>query len=240
MIKDISIGELPVEKLYQGNALIWERTHKIPTDYVLRYDFNGDTVDKSSSGLNGIKTGAITFQNGRKVGSQCADFINGCVYTPSALPINSDKVTVSLWANIRSLGFSCLLEMSTNAAQQKGFASFISDVMGDTIEVFSGNQDGINLRYIDILSFLDTWVHFIFTIDNSQASEAITTIYINNMKTNSLADGYTGMGGFNFVPNIFYIGQRAASGWSFNGQVQDLRIYNRVLTKDERTALFNE
>lgn len=240
MIKDISLGENPIEKLYQGDTLIWERVYQIPSDYILRYDFNGDTVDKSLNGLNGIQTGSITFQPGRKTDTKCIDFLNGCVYTPSALPVNSSEVSVSLWTNIRSLGFSCLLEMSSNAAQQKGFASFMSDLIPNSIEFFTGNQISTNLKYTDISNELNTWVHFIFTINTSLVSTDITKIYINNVETGSMIDGYRGEGGFNFNPNTLFIGQRSASGLSFNGQIQDLRIYSRVLTEEERTMLFNE
>lgn len=240
MIKDISIGELPASKLYQGDTLIWERAPKIPADYVLRYDFNGDTVDKSSSGLNGIQTGAVTFQQGRKVGTKCADFVNGCIYTPTALPVNGSEVTVSFWINIRSLAFSCLLEMSTNASQNRGFASFMNDLVLNTIEFFTGNTIGTNLKYTNVSNDLNTWVHFVFTIDTTLVSSDITKIYMNNVETGSMVDGYRGDGGFNFNPNILFIGQRSVSQYPFDGQIQDLRIYNRVLTTDERTALYNE
>lgn len=212
----------------------------IPTDAILHYDFNGNTVDHSASGLNGIQTGALSFVEGRKAGTQCADFVNGCIYTPTALPVNSNKVSVSFWINIRSLAFSCLLEMSTNASQQRGFASFMNDLVNNTIEFFIGNQIGTNLKYTDISSELNTWVHFVFTIDTSQVNSDITKIYMNNLETGSMVDGYRGEGGFNFNPNILFIGQRSASQYPFDGRIQDLRIYNRVLTTDERTALFNE
>lgn len=80
-------------------------------DPILHYSFNGDAIDLSENNLNGVKTGDVTYSAGRKTGTQCADFTNGCIRTSNVLPINGGKVSVSFWIDFRSLS-DCLMLMS--------------------------------------------------------------------------------------------------------------------------------
>ena len=239
MIEDISIGELPANRLYLGESLIWERKPSIPTDYILRYDFNGDTVDKSPSGLNGIKTGTANFVAGRKQGTQCLDFVSGCVYTPAYLPVNSDKVTISFWAKLLDLNrsYQCLMELSRTGTSN-AFAVWLNDVIHGHIQFITSGENHLHARTA-FVNEVQGWQHFVMTVDNSKNAANATFVYINNVDK-TLFSAYNADNSTTFNSDILYIGTRAASRFPFVGQMQDVRIYNRILTADERTALFLE
>ncbi|ALF60313.1 LamG domain-containing protein [Psychrobacter urativorans] len=240
MIQDISIGELPANRLYQGDTLIWKRKATIPTDYILRYDFNGDTVDKSPSGLNGIKTGTANFVAGRKQGTQCLDFVSGCVYTPAYLPVNSDKATISFWAKLLDLNrsYQCLMEIGRDGASND-FGAWLNDVVSGHIEIVTSGNSRIHVRTA-ATNEIQGWQHFVMTVDNSRDANNTSFIYVDNIDKTIFNANYNADISGVFNNERFYIGQRNASAFPFVGKMQDVRIYNRILTADERTALFLE
>ena len=77
----------------------------------------------------------------------------------------------------------------------------------------------------------DTWYHLAATFDGSEAK-----IYVNGELNNSeLYPTATIRNSFDDL----YIGSKEAGGEFFNGDVDELRIYNRALSGDEIQDLYN-
>lgn len=212
---------------------------EIPTDYILAYEFNGDVLDKSTNALNGIKSGTANFVEGRKNGTQALGFVSGCVKTPQVLPINSDKLTVSFWMNTSNNDTSFIYELSPNyGAYGNAFVCYIEASDPNKLRSYvgvSGNNNAVSAP----ITKNGVWQHVIIEIDRSRDIANEQKIYINNAPSN-LTFIYSANTSGNFGDYIFYIGQRNASNFPYVGKLQDFKIYNRVLTDDERTALFNE
>lgn len=212
-------------------------------DIVLHYSFNGNVLDQSINSLNGIKTGTANFVTGRKTGTQALEFIAGCVRTPVALPINSDKLTISFWTKISSGDVGVVYEFSPNYNESaKAPALFINNIGQGFID--SGiRTDPLKDDYNIVKSpvALDsTWQHIIIDIDLSRLGNQEQRVYTNNVLTSVYVDPYTVDNTGNVNNYVMYIGQRNASSVPFKGTIQDMRIYNRTLTSDEQLALFNE
>lgn len=205
----------------------------IPQDYILRYDFNGDYLDKSINGLNGVKTGAANFTTGRKAGTQCLQFINGCVRTPSNLPINSDKLTVSFWINTSQVTAGAIvMEMGVTAPTN---ANRLFDILLNNDNAGSLMGRAGTLIPSVITNFKDSWKHIVFTFNRALSDNEING-FLNNVFISSSAGTLTNT----FINDILFIGQRNAASSQFEGNLQDIRIYNRVLSASEIKNLFNE
>lgn len=218
-----------------------EVVSSIPTDYILRYDFNGDVLDKSANALNGIKTGTATYDTGRKAGTQCLKFSAGCVKTPNILPIGTNKLTISMWLKTTSQNISIIMEHSVNYNNyadtfQINFQSTGVWECNDRATALSGDfncQQGIKIN-------TGSWFHIVAVIDRDLGIELNTKLTTNNVQGNTRLQSMTGDPVNNYSNNILFIGQRNASLLPFIGSLQDIRIYNRVLTTEEITALYNE
>ena len=86
----------------------------------------------------------------------------------------------------------------------------------------------------------NTWLHVVVTYDGSEASTGIE-VYLdgaNDTTTQSGAGSYTGMTN---TSNNVGIGSRADAGISeFQGDMDNIRFYNRELTLSEVGDLFAE
>lgn len=214
---------------------------KIPQDYILRYDFNGDYLDKSKNNLNGIKSGTAVFDVGRKgLTNECLNFTSGCVKTPSVLPVNNSKVSMSFWLKTNQSTTAIIMEMSPNTSLNNAFSTFLNDRKPNTLQ---SNDFQSPLRNIKTIGgvFGDVWRHIVITIDRSGNQFNTQNIYINNILTAAdldptLRDDTT----TNFANNILYVGQRNATSFDFKGSLQDVRLYNRILSISEINRLYNE
>lgn len=244
MIKSVRIGAVSSEKMYLGDNLIWQRKPPIPSDYILRYDFDGDTVDKSINGLNGIKTGLASFTAGRKAGTQCMSFLGGCVYTAANVAVNSDKVTLSFWLKVTAVKteLASVLESGQDAYAQNSFGVFLNNANIGGIDLLNTSQNtgdkNLNVVTSDN-AFNSAWTNYIVTIDRAATIGNESKIYTNNVLS-SRGTSFSADTGGNFPSLPFYVGQRSAKSFPFFGLMQDVRLYNRILTADERLKLFNE
>lgn len=224
--------ELPVDPV--------EPIATIPQDYILRYDFDGDYLDKSSNTLNGIKSGVANFVAGRKTGTQALYFTNGSVKTPSVLPINSNKLSISFWMKQSNTTSGILMEMDSNYAKNNFNILSKSQEVPARLIVNSFTGDNVGALYqtsSDVL--IGDWVHFVITIDRGSSNNDYQRIYVNDIDVT----GYTAnlnMTDANFANAVLCIGKRNDGNLLFEGNLQDIRIYNRILSEAERTQLFNE
>ncbi len=214
----------------------------IPTDYILRYDFNGNVEDKSTSGLNGVLAGAVTFGAGRIAYSKAAIFDGGTVKTIAPLPINSEKISISFWFKTNNSMPAFLMTLGVDSTPNR----FIVDqnnstVKGIGIEAKSGSDSNIagqNFKGIDGL-----WHHALFTVDRTKTTHGqITNAYIDNVLAPVLFVRSSVLSGL-FNNAVLTIGSHTNNSfvaYPYIGQMQQLRIYNRLLTENERLQLFEE
>lgn len=231
VFKGVSIEGKIVKGMVKNGVVFWQT---LPTDHILAYDFNGNTTDSSVNGLNGAMTGTLAFDTGRKIGTQSMKFTNGCVKTILPLPVNSDKVSISFWMKTVATTGN-IAELSTDYNSNNAFRSGVNGKITFTTHSPSGYNGGNSSSSINT----NVWTHVVLSVDRSLGINQVK-IYVNGalgyIQSPSTVDNITG----NFVNNILFIGQRGASSLPFVGNLQDLKIYNRVLSEEEITALYNE
>jgi hypothetical protein len=208
----------------------------IPTDgLVAYYQFNGNANDESGNGNDGSITGC-SFVTGRKGDSSGAINFPGSdgntvEVTSSDLNFNSDWA-VSVWVypnnsvsgsdfiigNDFAGGWACALFQ--NAA-----ARFFID----------GNGVGDIITSSNSKVTVGEWTHIVF---NYEASTKTANFYFNsNFDTSGVSNDFRNSGG-NLV--IIGIDPRTGAGLNLNARLDDLIIYNKLLTPSEITALYNE
>lgn len=216
-------------------------------DALLHYDFNGDVLDKSASNLNGVKTGVAKFVSGRKSGTQALEFIAGCVRTPVALPINSEKLTISFWMKSTAASVGVIYEFSENFNTSNLIpALFINNIgqgfIDSNLQVTDPRATE-TAKYNSVKSPVNitgVWQHIVIEIDTSKIGTQEQSIYVDNTLTSTYIEAADADSDGNIRNNVLYIGQRAASSIPFIGSMQDMRVFDRILTSTERLTLFNE
>lgn len=214
-------------------------------DALLHYDFNGNVLDKSASNLNGVKTGVANFVTGRKAGTQALEFVAGCVKTPIALPVNSEKMTISLWLKVISTDTGVVYELSQDSnANDRAPALYINSSgvskIDSSYRVGRVNGEPQYNSLNSPVSLGGDWQHILIDIDTSRVATQEQRIYVNNVLTSTYATEFSYNSAGNIGDYILYIGQRGGTSTPFKGTIQDMRVFNRTLTSADRLALFNE
>jgi hypothetical protein len=218
----------------------------VPTDgLVAYYPFNGNANDVSVNANNGINNGAILITD-RFGNADSAYFFNGStdyIDVPSNNTFNfqtNNSFTLSYWINATSINTS---KVNVIINKQLGAGTASQDGWNSNVEV----NRAINLRIQNAPSTI-----FCDPSSNASAISNLTNyhitqvfqngtsyVYINGIQV-STSTGCLGIIGDN-SSNMFIGKPTWISGNSqgFNGVIDDIGIWNRVLTQQEITALHN-
>ncbi len=161
------------------------------------------------------------------------DGIADQVYVPSAFPVSSSKVTTSAWIKADSWGdesSGCILCFSSgsldhlqlrllNDSGQQGLRSYIR----------ANNGDGTANTHNAIT--LDQWHHVAVTYDVS--TDATPHIFVDGQEVGSYASSNPTGNSINFNGLNLRIGADGNINRFFDGIIDDVRLYSRVLTAAE-------
>jgi len=211
---------------------------QIPTNgLVAYYPFNGNANDTSGNGSNGTVT-AATLTSDRFGNTNTAysfDGVNSYIDASTAnIPKNNAARTISGWfktndafsdpnkydASIFNYGTLAKLQRLSLSVYRKGYLDLISGTTSSTDDFYVDNFDYAN----------NSWYFFTVTYDGTKLS-----IYVNGKYVDQKAVS------LNTIGNIFRIGQRISGDTvkeGFKGTIDDIAIWNRVLTPEEISAMY--
>ncbi|MDP8228580.1 MAG: LamG domain-containing protein [Candidatus Electryoneaceae bacterium] len=144
------------------------------------------------------------------------DGVNDYVDTNDDI-ISTTAISVSVWVRVGAFGSYVI----TNG-------KCILRFTGDGYLAFS--SDGVNNLYSASLS-LNTWYHLLITRD----AGGVGNIYIDGVQS-GVVNGNTGAPEIGTVD--IYIGASADISVYYDGKMQDVSLYNRVISASERTKLY--
>ncbi|GHN00561.1 hypothetical protein WSM22_20500 [Cytophagales bacterium WSM2-2] len=258
-----STGKITLEKTSDGSVIYTsaddlEILLDIPrTGLIAFYPFNGNANDVSGNNLNGTLGAGIaapvlgTDRFGKS--NQTYNFDGADDYitmgNPAKLQIN-DAITVSAWIRVENFKIKAqpfLSKLYYNAQQYPfriglNIAQDIYAFNGTphfSFEYFSGNSRMSNQINNDAPLGQNTWTHFVLVLDHGN-----TKFYKNGALINN-----SGYGGdiFSYGTQLgdLIVGYGEVTGLSgpfsyFNGSVDDIAIYNRLLTADEAMQLYQQ
>lgn len=240
----------------------------VPTDGLVFYQtFNTDFSD-SIGGLTMTNTGCIRNTTNPKFGTGCLSFDKnqniriGSFINWGNVSTNNASVSLSFWLNMTSS-----IVGATNGSA-KEFLSLMGSMLFTVKIYFTGSTYKLSYDFIgpgtgDGALFpsaglsLNNWNHFVFVLNNTTSSTNLKC-YCNGTQVYNYSPGHapgtgwqqfyaraynqsawgSGLSAYSWINN----GEPNLTGNSMNftGLFDSYRIYNRVLTQTDVTALYTE
>ncbi len=199
------------------------------TNLFAYYPFNGNATDESGNGHDGIVNGA-TLTHDRNGNSSSAYLFDG-----------NDGIDVSHSDELNmngELSISCWIKPTV---LQNAMIFGKSNYVSATNYLLRVQSDG-NLQW-EYDGFLNTttkplqannWYHIVVTADNPGEHRKV---YVNG---ELIAETNTSSGPFGSITNELTFGYASRNAEYFRGAIDDIRLYNKELTENEITALYQE
>jgi len=212
---------------------------QVTAGLVAQYSFNaGDATDDIGS-LDGTVNGASLTPDRFGNPNKAYNFHGGDNITlPDNSLLKASTMTVSLWVKIDSLGASNvgsnyiynIVNSSTNAY----FASFSLSLYANNGNYLSVVQNGPSESVLGFSTNLNTggWQHFVLGIETDSVK-----MYIDGVKQWSLFKTFAPI--YNSDPVAIGVSGNTTYTGYLNGNVDDIKVYNRMLTDAEVVLLFN-
>lgn len=210
----------------------------LPTNgLVAYYPFSGNARDESINLNHGTVVGAslTTNRNGVANSAYYFDGISNYIEITGGIPI-TNTFTISFWAySERTSGYSNILCDGSSSA---GGADFLINFRGTSIGIRADKNAPLNYEdysppSLTGLDILNKWVHVVWVMDPTSSK-----IYLNNNLIATINEAGTNEG---YHDAISIIGARQVWGrpdYFFLGKLDDIIIYNRVLTDSEINILY--
>ena len=181
------------------------------------YTLNGVT---STTDKNGIANGAVEIDD-------ATDRITG-----NFSELLDDDFTISLWAKLNSSQPNRKMWLisfgSAESNKAFGLGCFYNNSNNGNYRVGSWNA---NHATDDYLGNDYNWKHYVVTYDKSQQEYKL---YINNSLTHTISNHTLSIEATDFV-----IGSQLGYSESWYGKIDEFGVWNRILTSQEITDLYN-
>jgi len=208
---------------------------------------NGRANDISGNSNNGTlkNISTTTFYKAGKIGQGFNfDGVNDYV---DAGDINTIDTATALsgcaWLKHKTIDTDDVI-LSKNSSGNDGFVFFRDEVIaGGTHDVYtifvadSADTDTATLSGTQNSSPLNKWTHVCFTFKTSSATGL--RLYVNGVEDAGSPASTVNIGAIDAGTNVLSIGDRLDATDPFDGQIDDVRIYNRALSATEVAQLYN-
>jgi hypothetical protein len=205
-----------------------------PKDFVSYYSFDGNTND-SKGNLSSIINYRAKLATDKNAKENSAYFFDGNAYLELPVPSAKNVFTYSIWASPSSVGFSGYLGVVFSVGSQGGdqLISIANNYFGGTgWSLTSYNSDGTLLNANSTgLPSINTWYHLVISRNEESFRAYVNGKLIGLVTANGKKPGYGS------DQTKFYIGSRHSTQ-SFVGSIDELKVFDRVLTDDEVKALY--
>ena len=218
-------------------SLVAQVPSYVPTNGLVGYwPFNGNANDESGNGNNGTNNGA-TLTTDRFGNSNSAYSFNGTnnfiELVNSAQLDNMNDFSISTWYQVNNTSpqFQFLVSKDLMGDPPNGDWDFYvnyNKVKFD-ITINTNNNSGTQNSLIEP----NTWNHALIT---RNSLSGLINIYINGVLENSFT-GY--IGPYSNTQKMNFGRQGSSNQHFLNGKLDDIGIWNRALTQQEITNLYN-
>jgi hypothetical protein len=195
------------------------------------WPFSGNANDYGVNGNHGTITGAVLTED-RFGTPESAYYFNGSSFIDlgDIRPASVNNFSVSMWfyatANSNA---PCLIQ---NGIKDQGFSLYLASNGYISFFVSKSTDEGSNsTNFPGGFNLLNTWHNIVCMSDMGKIS-----VYLDGIQAATI-NGILGADGTNHL-KLGY-DQTANSHW-FKGALDDVRIYNRILTDQEISSLYYE
>jgi hypothetical protein len=206
------------------------------------YKFDGDYNDSSSSGYH-LTNNSTILSSTYNIEGQAVEFDNtdSLMFPSTFNPYtiwNGKGITFSIWVRFTSITtWARLIDLQQSTSLDTGiFISIKGTPNGPEVALIIkiGSTTFLYSNWSNsLISKLNVWRHIVVSLSSSGA----LNVYLDNVKINSNETATIP----NLTWNFRYINKSAFSADGvFNGQMDDFRIYDRVLSATEVSQLYNK
>ncbi len=198
----------------------------VPTNGLVGYwPFSGNANDESGNGNNGTVNGAnLTTDRFGNVNS--AYNFNGLNNYISAVRNNLNQFSVSLWFNA-NLNQEYSPFVDANNSNWEIYLIYLKPTFTNWITAPSNYEEFISTTTVP----LSQWQHIVYTYTSNNVNVYLNGVLISSFSNVSLVNSNNG---------LYYFGASiSGSSQFYEGKLDDIGIWNRILTQDDITNLYN-
>jgi len=207
------------------------------------------TADLSGNGLTGLFENVGTWGGPAWTNSPVGNFalnfdgVNDRITlgNPPALQFTG-PMTLAAWINVRNFQNGRILSKSGNSSGQGGWSLNVETGNGSTVPYNSGAfqiaSSGSSVIWVTTVGAIPAtqWIHLCGVYEPGVAMRIYTNGYLNNVRTTGVPAAQ-----FNSTLNVSIGGRSATTSGNpqtpFNGMIDEVRAYDRVLSAAEILAL---
>ena len=209
----------------------------VPTNGLVGWwPFNGNANDESGNGNNGTVNGATLTSDRLGTTNTAYSFSgnNSFIEIPSFNWYSGNGFSFSLWVNLTSILNDQMFLKHGTAYGGSGDGVYMN-LFSSKVFITSPKNAGEGAVTPSNPFTINNWVMITYSVQNNQS----TSIYINGILVSSPA--YNGIitSLLNPSTNIFLGKDVPSNSQQLLGKIDDIGIWNRALTQQEITALYN-
>ncbi len=205
------------------------------------YKFNGDYLDSSGNGHNLTNVGTV-IQSTQVIEGQAVEF-DSTDYLEFPATINpytiwnGKGITFSCWVRFTAQEtWGSLIFFQTDVSNNTGIGFWIKTTPVGSIVAIYLRVDSTIFQYGDantpLIANLNVWRHFVLCVGISGKMD----VYLDNVRINGTETANIP----NLTYNARYINRGRGDLGTWDGQMDDFRIYNRALSAADVSLLYNK
>ncbi len=206
-----------------------------PTDDIHRWKLNNDATDSAGT-FDGTPTGIVYNATDKKEGTHSADFeyddVTDQIEVAGAGTPLPNVLTILAWVKLESSTRGSIFAADVTPSD-RAFSVYIDPTGGPDDIVVDVSDDGSNVSTVRVERdyFAGNWVHV-----GVSRNGATVKVYANGalLDTQTITES----GDFTTTPR-WLIGTRPNVNQKWDGLIDDVRLFNRVLTDQEVSDIYN-
>ena len=235
--------------LFISQHIVAQVPSYVPTTGLVGWwPFNGNASDESGNGYNAAVIGAtlITDRFGNDNSAYSFDGINDFIQAPNYT--SNSSFTVSCWVNmttynLNSLGANDMIFVQNHSGENNSSRSFMigyrnfGNEYGSSAYIF--NNNGVSGAYVGYLTnqtppSVNIWHHFVSVFENG----TYVKMYLDGELINNNTENVPTHTNMPSLP--IWFGKGVATQVDYlEGKLDDIGLWNRALTDQEITILYN-
>ena len=206
---------------------------------IASYPFSGNAMDATGNENDGNINGATLVSD--RFGNPNSAFYFDGVDDFISLPVNNfllDEYTYSVWLQLASTpsnrGYYCIMQIGDSGGNDQ-VLTIANDPSFFNVGASGGSWDVNGTPHslsTGTLPSVQEWVHVVFTRNNNETSLFVNGIEVDNLSISGASASY----GNNPVATI---GSRLTVNQFFHGGIDDIKIFDCVLSESEIINLYN-
>jgi hypothetical protein len=203
------------------------------TNLIAWYKFENNFNDSSPYSRNLTSTSYPTLDGTiKRIGSYAANFSSQNNFlNNSTITVSNATFTISFWVRLSGLTSTTPYYWIATQGSSGGIRGYLHIGVGSRLYLNFWGDDLQSTTLYNLDAINNTWVHCVFIYDKQNNRQM--RIY----KDTVLIGSKNASGDTSFASGTFNIGKGTITT-GFTGQLDDFRIYNRVLTQDEINKLY--